>query len=79
MIARYFDAVDPVYPMIHRQIFLREYDNFWTSGLPEGNRVDGAFLALIFVMLAMGTQFVNVTSAEKKEETAEFYGTAATS
>ncbi|KAL9031359.1 MAG: hypothetical protein Q9196_000614 [Gyalolechia fulgens] len=35
--------------------------------------MDASLVALIFVMLAMGTQFVDLPSPEEKEQTAEFY------
>lgn len=47
----YFDAVDPVYPMLHRQTFYADYEQFWSLGLQERNQTDGAFIALMFVML----------------------------
>ena len=36
--------------------------------------MDGSLVALIFAMLAMGTQFVTLPSSDDKEQTAEFYG-----
>lgn len=38
--------------------------------------LDGSLIALIFVMLAMGTQFVTMDSTAEKEQTAEFYVSA---
>ena len=59
--------------MIHRGQFQRDYDSFWS--LPPADRptTDGDLIALIFVMLAMGTQFVALPSPDEKEQTAEFY------
>ena len=74
LIAKYFDVVDPVYPMIHRDSFLRDYEFFWSVAPAERPSVDGSLVALIFVMLAMGTQFVTLPSSDDKEQTAEFYG-----
>lgn len=74
LIAKYFDAVDPVYPMIHRHSFQKDYDYFWSLSPPKRNEVKGDLIALIFVMLAMGTQFVSLSSLDGKEQTAEFYG-----
>ncbi|KAL8921845.1 MAG: hypothetical protein Q9172_003807 [Xanthocarpia lactea] len=76
LIAKYFDAVDPVYPMIHRETFQSEYNHFWALAYPERAAADGSLVALIFVMLAMGTQFVDLPSLEEKEQTAEFYVSA---
>ena len=74
LIAKYFDVVDPVYPMIHRESFLKDYEFFWSVAPAERPSVDGSLVALIFVMLAMGTQFVTLPSSDDKEQTAEFYG-----
>ena len=74
LIAKYFDVIDPVYPMIHRESFLRDYDFFWSLSPTERPSVDGSLVALIFVILAMGTQFVALPSSDDKEQTAEFYG-----
>ncbi len=74
LIAKYFDVIDPVYPMIHRESFLRDYDFLWSLAPAERPSVDGSLVALIFVILAMGTQFVTLPSSDDKEQTAEFYG-----
>lgn len=60
--------------MIHRESFQRDYDFFWSLSPIERSIVDGSIVPLIFVMLAMGTQFVALPSADEKEQTAEFYG-----
>ena len=73
LVARFFDAVDPVYPMIHRDSFENDYHHFWSMSPSERTTADGSLVALIFVMLAMGTQFVDLPSPEEKEQTAEFY------
>lgn len=74
LIIKYFEVVDPVYPMIHYESFLRDYEFFWSVVPAERPSVDGSLVALIFVMLAMGTQFVTLPSSDDKEQTAEFYG-----
>ena len=77
LLERYFECVDPVYPMIHRQTFYADYEQFWSLSQPEKDRVDGALVAMIFSMLAMGTQFVTTTSPRERQQTAEFYVSAA--
>lgn len=62
--------------MIHRQTFFADYSHFWSLSDAERNKVDGALVALIFSMLALGTQFVTASSANTKQ-TAEFYVSAA--
>lgn len=76
LVAKFFDAVDPVYPMIHRETFENDYIQFWSVSHQERTTADGSLVALIFVMLAMGTQFVDLPSPEEKEQTAEFYSTS---
>ncbi len=62
------------YPIISRDLFQRDYDSFWSLPPLERCTVDGSLIPLIFVMLAMGTQFVALPSPDEKEQTAEFYG-----
>ncbi|KAI4169153.1 MAG: hypothetical protein LQ343_005898 [Gyalolechia ehrenbergii] len=73
LVAKFFDAVDPVYPMINRDSFQHDYCQFWDTGPLERTTTDASLVALIFVMLAMGTQFVDLPSPEEKKQTAEFY------
>jgi hypothetical protein len=77
LLERYFECVDPVYPMIHRQTFYADYEHFWAMPHPEKDRVDASLVAMIFSMLAMGTQFVTTTSPPERQSTAEFYVSAA--
>ncbi|RDL35752.1 Uncharacterized protein BP5553_06364 [Venustampulla echinocandica] len=77
LLERYFECVDPVYPMIHRQNFYSDYEQFWSLAQPERDRADATLIAIIFSMLAMGTQFVTTTSPRERQQTAEFYVSAA--
>lgn len=63
--------------MIHRQTFYADYEQFWSSPRPETTDVDAALVALIFAMLAIGTQFLMTTSPKERQQTAEFYVSAA--
>ncbi|RGP63709.1 hypothetical protein FLONG3_9814 [Fusarium longipes] len=77
LLGRYFECVDPVYPMIHRQTFYADYEHFWQMNQQDKNDTDPSFIALIFVMLALGTQFVtSTTSSQERKQTAEFYASA---
>jgi len=76
LLTQYFECVDPVYPMLHRQTFYADYEHFWSLTRPEKDQVDAAFVALIFVMLALGTQFVSSTAVKERKQTAEFYASA---
>ncbi|KAM3077109.1 hypothetical protein ACMFMG_003422 [Clarireedia jacksonii] len=77
LMERYFECVDPVYPMLHRQTFYADYGQFWSLQPSEMARQDGALVAMIFAMMALGTQFVNNTPPKERQKTAEFYGSAA--
>lgn len=77
LLEMYFECVDPVYPMIHRQTFYADYEHFWSLPRPEQDTSDTALVALIFTMLAMGTQFTTSTSLKERQQTAEFYASAA--
>ncbi|KAH9909117.1 fungal-specific transcription factor domain-containing protein [Xylariomycetidae sp. FL2044] len=76
LLTQYFECVDPIYPMIHRQSFYADYDRFWSLPASERHRADASFIALIFVMLALGTQFVSSTKPKDRKQTAEFYASA---
>lgn len=76
LINRYFECVDPVYPMLHRQTFYADYEQFWSQSRPRPEGIDAAFVALVFVILALGTQFVTSTSPKERRQTAEFYASA---
>ncbi|KAK0933578.1 hypothetical protein LTR29_014869 [Friedmanniomyces endolithicus] len=58
LIARYFEAVDPVYPFIHRRSFYADYERFWSVSLEERGNTDASFVALHYAMYALGTQFM---------------------
>lgn len=80
LVTLYFDCVDPVYPMLHRQTFLEEYEHFWSLSIEQRCNFEPAFVALLFVIYALGTQF-RITSdtelASHKRHTAETYASAA--
>ncbi|KAG6088112.1 hypothetical protein E4U30_004032 [Claviceps sp. LM220 group G6] len=76
LVARYFECVDPIYPMIHRQTFYADYEHFWRVRAEEKNEMEASFIALIFIILALGTQFVTTASIDERKQTAEFYASA---
>lgn len=76
LLERYFETVDSVYPYIHRQTFYADYSHFWSLSPSGKANADAALIALMFSMLAMGTQFVTAHSPTSKQ-TAEFYVSAA--
>ncbi|KAI0099964.1 fungal-specific transcription factor domain-containing protein [Nemania sp. FL0031] len=74
LLSQYFECVDPVYPMVHSQSFYAQYESFWI--LKASGQCDASFVALLFVMLALGTQFVSTTNPQDRKQTAEFYASA---
>ncbi|KAK3075806.1 hypothetical protein LTR53_000508 [Teratosphaeriaceae sp. CCFEE 6253] len=77
LIAKYFEAVDPVYPFIHRRSFYADYERFWSLPPDERGKTDASFIALHYAMYALGTQFMAFPSYEERSQTAEFYCSAA--
>ncbi|KAK5700801.1 hypothetical protein LTR97_005318 [Elasticomyces elasticus] len=77
LIAKYFEAVDPVYPFIHRRSFYADYERFWSKSQEEKGNTDASFIALHYAMYALGTQFMPFPSYEERSQTAEFYCSAA--
>lgn len=79
LLTRYFECVDPVYPMLHRQSFLHQYEHFWNLSVEERCQFDPAFVALMFVMYGLGTQFQRIPNSneQSKTNTAEMYASAA--
>lgn len=77
LVEKYFDAVDPVYPMVHRRNFYADYERFWSLPLEEKQVADPVLVALHFVVYAMGTQFIHTPSNPERAQIAEFYVSAA--
>ncbi|KUI62694.1 hypothetical protein VP1G_09805 [Cytospora mali] len=57
LVSRYFECVDPIYPVLDQQTFYEDYEHFWSLPLERRYQSDAAFVALINVILALGTQF----------------------
>lgn len=76
LVAKYFDAVDPVYPMIHKRNFYADYERFWSLTPEEKNAADPVLVALHFVVYAMGTQFISTSTDQERRQIAEFYVSA---
>ena len=77
LVAKYFEAVDPVYPFMHRRSFYADYERFWSLTIEEKNETDASLMALLYAMYALGTQFVQFPSYSERAQTAEFYCSAA--
>lgn len=73
----FFDAVDPVYPLISRERFYIDYEGFWELDDSQKPHVDADFIALAFMVLAMGTQFLQTPgSPDQLQGAADFYSSA---
>ncbi|OKL59279.1 hypothetical protein UA08_05413 [Talaromyces atroroseus] len=73
----FFEAVDPVYPMISRERFYIDYEGFWELNDSKRLEVDIDFIALVFMILAMGTQFLQGPDPTGQvKDAAEFYSSA---
>jgi hypothetical protein len=77
LVAKYFEAVDPVYPMLHKEFFYAEYDDFWALPQSEKNLADASLLALHFAIYAMGAQFLQMDSDSARQQISEFYVSSA--
>ena len=77
LVAKYFEAVDPVYPMLHKEFFYAEYDDFWALSLSDKCLTDPSLLALHFAIYAMGAQFMQMESDAARQQISEFYVSSA--
>ncbi|KAF2668633.1 hypothetical protein BT63DRAFT_425924 [Microthyrium microscopicum] len=77
LIAKYFEAVDPVYPLLHKESTYAEYDQFWALPQEQKCFADASLLALHFAMYAMGAQFLQMESDQARQQISEFYVSAA--
>jgi hypothetical protein len=73
LVQRYFDIIDPIYPVVPRNGFLEEYRRFWIAPPEEKNFFDPAHLALQFAIYATGMQYMDAQDADERESTSEFY------
>ena len=81
LIVKYFESVDAIYPMLYRPKFEDEYEAFWSLSFADRAKVDSSFVALLLVMMAMGTQFLRLpgdplTAQQNQSSSAEFYASA---
>ena len=77
LVAKYFEVMDPVYPLIHRRTFYTSYERFWASPQDDKSKVDADMLALHYTIYALGTQFMSFSSYAEIKSSAEFYASAA--
>ncbi|TLD16783.1 uncharacterized protein PgNI_01787 [Pyricularia grisea] len=77
LLTTYFDRVDPVYPMIHRQTFYADYEHFFSLSKEDRDKTDADFVALVCVMLALANQFLpDLFSPAERKNSAEYLASA---
>jgi hypothetical protein len=81
LIAKYFDAIDSIFPILHEGNFYALYEDFWRLPLANKAQVDTSFVALLFVMLALGSQLLRLaidpaTALSTQGDGSEFYASA---
>ncbi|KAF2165804.1 hypothetical protein M409DRAFT_24091 [Zasmidium cellare ATCC 36951] len=76
LVEKYFNAVDPLYPVIFRPQFTADYELFWAKSLDERCESDAAFIALMFIVFACGTQHVDNVPPDERVQMSQFYVSA---
>ena len=81
LVDRFFDSIDPIFPLVHQANFYNHYEDFWSLPDAAKAKADTSFIALLFVMLALGTQFLRLPDEQNPDEPiqghgAEFYASA---
>ena len=76
LVAKYFDALDPIYPIVSRHEFMTEYERFWSLSLEAKCESDPAQIALQFVVYACATLYIDRISPDERMSTGEFYVSA---
>jgi hypothetical protein len=77
LVAKYFESVDAVYPILHKEAFYADYDGFWATPPAARPGADPSLVALFFAVYALGTQFLHLDSDEGKQQICDFYISAA--
>lgn len=77
LVAKYFEILDPLYPVLDRDDFIAGYEHFWSLPHWERCETDAALLALHLVVYASATQFIELAFPQDQQRTAEFYISAA--
>ena len=73
LMAKFFEIVDPMYPVLDRYEIMSGYQHFWSLAEEDRHLYDPTTLALHFVLFANATLFLEHGSAIERIRTAEFY------
>jgi len=71
--AKYFEIVDPLYPILNRHEVYIEYEHFWSLSVDEKCRYEPDVIALHLVLYAFATQYLKLLDPTESMQTAEFY------
>lgn len=77
LVAKYFESIDPVYPMINKHQFMSDYSHFWSRSTSDKALADPALVGLHCTIYAISTQFLELSSERERQQVAEFYASAA--
>ncbi|KAL9056966.1 MAG: hypothetical protein Q9162_002632 [Coniocarpon cinnabarinum] len=73
LMAKFFEIVDPMYPVIDRYEIMSGYHHFWSLQEEKRSQYDSASIALQFVIYANATLFIEHGQPTERARTAEFY------
>ena len=73
LMIKFFEIVDPMYPVLDRLEVMSGYHHFWSLSEEERRNYDATTIALHFVLYANATLFIEHGSAPERTRTAEFY------
>jgi hypothetical protein len=74
LIDRFFSSVDPIYPVVPRDVFVADIERFWQLTEHDKQRHDPAQIALQFAVYANGAYDSSLqTGHEAQLDTASFY------
>jgi len=71
--AKYFEIVDPLYPIINKREMYVEYEHFWSLSFEDQCKYEPDLLALQLVLYAFATQYLELLDPTESVKTAEFY------
>ena len=73
LMAKFYEIVDPMYPVMDRFEIMSGYQHFWSLSEDDRKHFDPTTLALHFVLYANATLFIEHGLPAERTKTAEFY------
>lgn len=74
LLAKFFDAIGSIFPIIHQGKFYDQYEHFCCLSTEGKARAEPSFVALVFAMLASGTQFMRLSDDSSPSNKNEAHG-----